>query len=120
MQSRFINGHDKHQQIHPKRGVRTKKVLRSPLFRNFLRYSNSLRCATRDDCADECSDKFVGNKKDECEEKCENKFECEESTEEDPCEKGECEESNECGQDGCNVSTKGITFVTETPKCKRC
>lgn len=90
-----------------------KRVLRTSVIKNLLRSYNDLNCDAKDECANDCNDKFDGKKLDTCENKCDKKFDCDESEKEDPCDDDECE-SEEAG------STKGELLVTVTPKCKRC
>ncbi|XP_045457289.1 uncharacterized protein LOC123667433 [Melitaea cinxia] len=98
------------------RNINDKNEVRSPIVKQLLRISNRIQCDAKDECQDQCSDRYEGNKADKCNIQCEVKYDCEE--EKDPCEDNECGDS--CGGGDCAMSTKGEILVNEEPKCKRC
>ncbi|XP_021202776.1 uncharacterized protein LOC110384988 [Bombyx mori] len=96
-----------------------KKTSKSPILKELLRFSNNLRCSAKNQCQDSCSDKFSGRTKDSCAKKCEVKYDCEEEKE-DSCELGDCYDSNECNDDECQPSTRGIKLESVKAGCTRC
>nr|XP_034837547.1 uncharacterized protein LOC117993791 isoform X2 [Maniola hyperantus] len=92
-----------------------KMVLRSPIVKQLLRMSNSLRCAARNECQEKCNNKFNIVKEIKCQFQCNAKYDCDEeeerSKEVSEEEKDECENGKDdscAGSEEMNISTKGI------------
>ncbi|XP_069363431.1 uncharacterized protein, partial [Maniola hyperantus] len=108
-----------------------KMVLRSPIVKQLLRMSNSLRCAARNECQEKCNNQgnnhgnYKGNNKGnnkfnivkeiKCQFQCNAKYDCDEeeerSKEVSEEEKDECENGKDdscAGSEEMNISTKGI------------